>query len=270
MLLGFHSYFNANNSLPDFSYNTPAFVPKGGSANCVVYNINPFVAVLPYVDNGALYDVGTSGIDVNGNPSTGISVWDCWTGKTGSTAYFRLARMKLYECPSDPGLDANGFCRWQVNSWTATSYAVNFQIFGSPTGNGNSASCTITNIKDGASNTVLLTEKMATCQRTPGQSGNTGNLWTHLDSADWSPAIANSRAGWAPYNGAWNQTPQYQPSYSAGGNNVCDASRASTGHSECVTGMGDGSVRLVGRKVSQTTWVSALLPSDGVPLGSDW
>ena len=37
-----------------------------------------------------------------------------------------------------------------------------------------------------------------------------------------------------------------------------------------MVGLADGSVRLVNPSISQLTWTSAMLPADGVPLGSDW
>jgi hypothetical protein len=38
----------------------------------------------------------------------------------------------------------------------------------------------------------------------------------------------------------------------------------------CIVGMGDGSVRTVSAAVGLNTWTAAVLPADGVPLGSDW
>lgn len=50
-----------------------------------------------------------------------------------------------------------------------------------------------------------------------------------------------------------------------------DPRRASSAHlSVCMVGLADGSVRGVTREVSPTTWRYALLPADGMVLGSDW
>jgi hypothetical protein len=38
----------------------------------------------------------------------------------------------------------------------------------------------------------------------------------------------------------------------------------------CLTGLCDGSVRIVSPAISSTTWFSAIWPNDGIPLGSDW
>jgi hypothetical protein len=55
----------------------------------------------------------------------------------------------------------------------------------------------------------------------------------------------------------------------------CDKSRLQSFHSKGATngvfvGLGDGSVRMVGHAVTQSTWYSAIVPDDGNPLGSDW
>jgi len=72
----------------------------------------------------------------------------------------------------------------------------------------------------------------------------------------------------------WNQPPMIQPILSITGVNPdprqCDTSRPSTAHTVCLVCMCDGSVKAVSGSVTQTTWQSAILPSDGNPLGSDW
>jgi hypothetical protein len=155
------------------------------------------------------------------------------------------------------------------------------------------ASCNINSIKDGASNTVMIAEKYAACRRSAAPTGTSevggsaSNCWMRNDSWPNLPAFAISRLDWLSsadtpkagtrgatnsYQPNWFMPPQFQPTPGVNSDvsQQCDHSRPSTGHTECVVGMSDGSVRQVGRKVSQTTWLSAILPSDGVPLGSDW
>lgn len=51
----------------------------------------------------------------------------------------------------------------------------------------------------------------------------------------------------------------------------CDSTRAQSPHADGINVcLGDGSVRLVSRNVSTTTWVYATDPRDGNPLGNDW
>jgi prepilin-type N-terminal cleavage/methylation domain-containing protein len=55
------------------------------------------------------------------------------------------------------------------------------------------------------------------------------------------------------------------------GAECCDNWRAQSGHlSGMNVGLADGSVRTVSSGISQPTWDSALLPRDGQVLGSDW
>ena len=61
-------------------------------------------------------------------------------------------------------------------------------------------------------------------------------------------------------------TPQVHPTQA-----LADKSRANSAHTSGVlVGLVDGSVRMVTGGVTQPTWQSALMPADGIPLGSDW
>jgi hypothetical protein len=77
-----------------------------------------------------------------------------------------------------------------------------------------------------------------------------------------------------PWLRNWNLPPQIQPSIqlqpTGSTQEQCDNSRPSTGHNTCLICMADGSVRDINGRVSLQTWQSAILPSDGIPLGSDW
>jgi hypothetical protein len=274
--------------------NTPSFKPAGGTTNITVNTINPFVAILPYIDNAPLYDRATSGIHGNtGLPNSGnLDCYNCQAVPGITPSYTRWVRMKVYECPSDPGIRADGRSKTDTD-WAASSYALNAQIFCTTASNSWVASYGITTIKDGASNTVMIAEKYAACRRSAAPTGasvangNGGNTW--MRNGDWPnlPAFAVNHRSWlstadTPIAGTlgatnsqapnWYMPPQFQPTSGVNSdvNQQCDHSRPSTGHTECVVGMADGSVRQVGRKVSQTTWMSAILPANGVPLGSDW
>jgi len=153
---------------------------------------------------------------------------------------------------------------------------------------------------DGTSNTVLFTEKLGICG--PGcagltwansynNSGNStgyntasdtcgGNLWSspgYAGAQNWMPIIGV--VGWAggrnPDN--WRQqdvTPALYPSFPLFSVNrsTCSNFRLpSSGHTAVmIVGLGDASVRNVSSGVSTNTWWLALLPNDGLTLGSDW
>jgi len=311
IILAVHSFAAANNNrLPDAQSNAPDYYsPLAVNTQFWVRpsNLNPFVWILPYIDNGPLFDLGTNGVYANiGYPysdaptpaNRGLSFWDHSAVAPGTLAapgiigkYTRQVRMKIYECPSDPGLDSFGWCRWQVGSWMGASYAANWQLHGSPPGTSGLASTTVNSIKDGASNTLMIVERMAACQRpefppsTPVvPPSNTGILWAYYwGDVTWNDMFALNYPSWLnphpttgaaqiPYMKNWFMPPMIQPSPQRTLNAAtqCDNSRPSTGHNECVVGMADGSVRLVGKKVSNQTWLSAILPQDGIPLGNDW
>ena len=51
----------------------------------------------------------------------------------------------------------------------------------------------------------------------------------------------------------------------------CDYRRATAFTSGgCQVALADGSVRMVNASLSSATWSAAVLPADGLPLGSDW
>ena len=108
-----------------------------------------------------------------------------------------------------------------------------------------------------------------------------GCLWAYPSSVDWFAVFGWNYTGYqagtaTPYLQNWNQPPMIQPKIdpvptagAAVDPELCDASRASTGHASCVAAMADGSVRLISPAVSQPTWQAAILAEDGIPLGSD-
>jgi hypothetical protein len=140
---------------------------------------------------------------------------------------------------------------------------------------------TLANIPDGSSNTIAYAEAFSASQAagaTVGSSTPAGNLWafpgpdytptgTYTTPTGmspgyiWTPAIAMSA-----YCGNWNALPQF--GVNALGAQKCLPQGAHPG--SIVVGLADASTRLVNNGLSQPTWQSALLPSDGVPLGSDW
>jgi hypothetical protein len=82
------------------------------------------------------------------------------------------------------------------------------------------------------------------------------------------------QGGVAVAYGGWNVQPQLYwdaPPQSGITQSQCDKSRLQSFHTAAIVCcMGDGSVRLVNQNISQPTWYSAISPSDGIPLGSDW
>jgi len=286
MLLATHSYASSkDNRIPNM-WDSKIVTPAGGTTPITISNINALMSLLPHLENDALYNACVSGITSAGAASTAsMSAYDCLANPNAATNNtVRYTVVKVYTCPADYGLTSQNYSRNSAQG--AGSYGVNWQLFGTPGGGTGTAAVKLTSIKDGTSNTVMYGEKLATCQRvidsTVTASG-TGNLWWYPSSVDWAPIIGWDHASYQPGNAGgnpaylknWALPPQIQPIVT----NVsattptkqCDASRPSTGHSSSsVVGMADGSARLVSGDISNTTWRSAILPEDNIPLGPDW
>ncbi|MBN9118171.1 MAG: DUF1559 domain-containing protein [Planctomycetes bacterium] len=261
----------------------PSFTNSGGTIS-FIQNINPYVQILPYVEQENLFKMATSGIAAGtGAPNTAdIGPYDCSSVGAGTTnQYVRQVVVKTFQCPADDGINKSGMMRVNT-SWAAASYAWNWQIVGTPNSGTYLSTVLLTNIKDGTSNTVLLAEKQASCQRIQVSGAIGGNAWSIYAHTEYSPYFAWNHSSYLsgsanPYLVNWNQPPMIQPVLPVTSTplpitdpNVCDVSRPSTPHSSCQVAMLDGSVRGVSGSISQTTWLSAILPADGVPLGSNW
>jgi hypothetical protein len=118
------------------------------------------------------------------------------------------------------------------------------------------------------------------CQRPTSATQITyaGNCWTYPTwDADRPSFFAYNNPSWVVSGQPlinWALPPQIQPVIqqvpTGTSQEQCDVGRPSTGHNVCLICMADGSVRDVNGRHSQQTWQSAILPGDGIPLGSDW
>jgi len=210
---------------------------------------NTLCMLLPYIEQDPMYKAGMS-------TQSGF-----WEGPT-TNGPVRIQGVKTFICPSDPSV-SDGWASNQVGGWKASSYASNYQVFGvgrnTSWGTSYNAKYTIANIPDGTSQTVGYSEKYATC-------GSTGNLWSHPGGDwgwSWSPHFAVS-----PWTGNWALTPMIQPNPWS---TACDPTRPSGAHTgQILVGMMDGSVRGVSQSISQSTWQIAIVPDDGLVLGTNW
>jgi len=290
LILATHNFAgNNSNNIPNWLQNSPSFVPQGGTTSIIVVNINAWMQLLPYLEQMSLYNSGNAGVlsgyNTTNVPSPGnINSYDC-VAVPGSSTNMRLYTVKLLQCPSDYGINSNGYSRFQNGGWTASSYAWNWQLVGTPASGTGTSVVKINAIKDGNSNTVLFTEKLGACQRTLGGTptpapSNAGNLWTHPGGPpDWPsvfawdyPPYLPTQSANPPYMQNWDKPPQIQPVVTVtNGPDQCDSGRPSTAHSAGATlGMADGSVRTGNASVSPASWRAAILPEDGVPVGADF
>jgi prepilin-type N-terminal cleavage/methylation domain-containing protein len=203
---------------------------------------------------------------------------------TGTVTMYFPGNNKVYSqplplliCPSDPSA-GSGVVTINGIDWGVSCYASNSQVF-SPIPGDPQGKTRIADITDGTSNTIFYAEKLARCSST-GIALNGGNLWAYClvkNVVDLPPPMDlglgpfHSAFAIAGYFGNPNSIGpgskfQVQPSP---GN--CDPTRASTAH---VGGMlvclGDGSVRMLARNMSDEVWWKLMTPRGGQVLGSDW
>src|SRR5215212_662177 len=105
-----------------------------------------------------------------------------------------------------------------------------------------------TSFPDGLTNTIVFTEKLASC-------GSGGCVWGRTDPDYFQPVFA-----------AWtDQKFQVKPTAAE-----CDPRRASTPFNGLNVTLADGSVRPLYRRMSQATWWSACTPDGDEVMGNDW
>jgi len=209
------------------------------------YNGSLHFTLLPYIEQNALYAAGLT------------NAGSTWSATINGGQLCKQV-VKTYLCPSDPTVN-NGFPSNRGQDWAATSYAANYQLFGSTvSGNARLPQFGVGNIPDGTSNTIAFCEKFGGC------TGDNGSLWAYP-----GPAWANqydALVGNSPAYGTWNQVPQNGVRQTA-----CDIGRAQAIHSAvCLSSLMDGSVRSLSSSITQATWQNALTPADGNVLATDW
>jgi len=239
----------------DHNSQLPALESSNSAPSTGGYEGSIHFTILPYIEQAALFGTSTT--------STG----DTWDANAPDGIPTRQHAIKSYQCPSDPTL-SNGYATNQVNAWGGASYGANYSVFGSTSAGGNShaAQYNIGNIPDGTSNTIGWGESYATPGGTPGRTTNSANLWAYPGlqyDPYWSATIGNT----LNYGATALSAPMSSPVLPS----VADHRICHSGHTgQVLVGLMDGSVRGVTSGVSQATWQSALIPDDGIPLGSDW
>ncbi len=146
-------------------------------------------------------------------------------------------------CPSDVSCPGFKCSHGRGNG----SYAPNFQMFGTGTnpGMGYHSKYLISNVPDGLSNTLFLAERYALPSGTHPAAEN-----------EWSSGPGLRGTQFAAIS---QEIPQFGVPQSQS-----DWQRANTAHpSGMVSGVGDGSVRILGKHISQPAWWNLCVPDDG-------
>ncbi len=253
--LAVHSIHDANKVLPPMcapSHTTSitlAAQPYVGYTGFTVFGF-----LLPYLDQGALFDASNKNVSTNINGFT-----------------FYNTPVTVYLCPADIST-VNGKSQTTnggANNWSAGNYTANYFIFGNPAATASAAAREQGSNKinsvflDGTSNTIMMTERYGTC----GTSGNISanpmyaNLWSDSNQT-WRPVFCVNNvsqqptaAGYAPCN-----LFQIAPAWAT----QCDSTRAQSPHTAGIHAcLGDGSVRLLSASLTATMWAQACDPQDG-------
>ncbi|HEY7423073.1 MAG TPA: DUF1559 domain-containing protein [Gemmataceae bacterium] len=291
LVLAVHNYaFTNNDMLPceiawDPMKGGTCITPASQAAGLHPLQVNMYFLLYPYLEEGNIFNNALTGAqqqtDSNGNTITEYSL------TTGG--HYHNKPLRQFICSSDASIGSNGL----VGSWAASSYVSNLPLFATartaspPLLNVKSLNSPyrINNVPDGTSNTVAFAERLGRCGA--GNCGSVGspicsyrdfpsgiftnenpffNIPTGIGTDHANPPVLPP----LPQIGV-SQTTCSVGTIKVGTANFQVGMEPSTSHTGAmVVGLADGSVRLVGSGVSQTTWYQACNPADGMPLGSDW
>jgi prepilin-type N-terminal cleavage/methylation domain-containing protein len=149
-----------------------------------------FVKLLPYVEQGNLYNIILQQQAVMAQTNANASTF-------GLAAY--ASPLKVFQCPSDPAYSASGaslaLAGLSASQYGQASYAVNYLLFG------NNGPMTIQSITDGSSNTVLVAEQLAACSGAPNSNNTTYyNTWAGVPLVPPPPGATTATLPLVPAN----------------------------------------------------------------------
>ncbi len=211
--------------------------------------------LLPYIEQNALYQ------------------------QSYYSGYYFVGNNRVYEqpvgaylCPSDPSVPAAGQAKDLVgNTWGVSTYAVNAQVVCRVGARGalispEEQARLLASFPDGASSTILFTEKYAQCFNSNYPAG--GCYWSYyFTGGNLQPYHPGVVVSWNGYSIGPASKFQVQPRPYNGG---CDPTMASSPHAGGIqVGFGDGSVRFLSSKISIYTWWYLCTPAGGEVVSAD-
>jgi prepilin-type N-terminal cleavage/methylation domain-containing protein len=263
--LAAHNYHDSREHLPPGIGYTPL-------ANGSVWGVGLF-HMLPFLEQEPLYKSALGPVAL----SSGTVTIYC---PINNNVYSQP--VPVFLCPSDPSVGPRGVAT--VNgiglpvAWGASCYGGNSQVF-SPIPGDPQGKARLADIQDGTSNTILYAEKYARCS-SPSMSLDGGSFWAYsqFNAIDLPPPMNPPgkpfRPGFAVPVPVWPNAIgprsifQVQPTPYLSN---CDPTRAATAHAGgMLVCLADASVRTLAPGMSGATWWTAVRPSDGEVLGSDW
>jgi hypothetical protein len=248
--------------------------------------------LLPYIEQDALFRAAW----ISPNDGSGGSGSQSWRTKSNAAG----RRMKIYLAPNDPSVTADGIA-WDRGG--AASYHSNWHAFGGGWDEdwqvGGKARIS-GSFPDGTSNTIAFLERYAICGPGPQWDNSTvyaertwqedGSLPGPITQYHRPQSCFTSPTYWLPrglsasvggsgfqnYSALGNANPRYpavtdvQLPQTKPAVRDCLPSRLQSFGSGIQVLLMDGSVRSVSTSMSATSWYTALLPNDGLPMGNDW
>jgi type II secretory pathway pseudopilin PulG len=235
---------------------------------------NPFFHLLPYIEQNNLYNcTAEPGSGPPGNRGTLYS------------PFFPLVRsqpIKIYQNPGDPSMSYGGRVsgsKTSAEGWGACGYAFNAQVFCLTDKRGhfrdwwNNARIP-DSMPDGASTTILFTEKLTLCG-SRGKPMGAANAWAAGPGEQVTPVFSVSifpTFGRPPRTGpSTGPGTHFQAAPLPSTTNRCHFWVPQSPRPEGIlVCLADGSVRLVAQGIHSKTWWAACTPASRDALGSDW
>jgi prepilin-type N-terminal cleavage/methylation domain-containing protein len=251
LMLAIHSYADDHNGrLPPSNFYQIVNEVTGNAAEG-----SAFYALLPYYDQGNLFDSCTQDILRPGYLTA------------------QIIPLVMHVCPSDPTI--NGGIGSVPPNYATGNYALNLALFGANgTFNikGANSPYKIGTIPDGTSNTIGIVEASGCFPGYPAVDPQTGTAESYM-TWHW-PAYPNSFGPYWPnpdeLPGQANYTGFYPLPQIQVGIMQANPNLSQSYHAVMNVALMDGSVRNITPALSQTTWTNALNPADGQVLGTDW
>jgi prepilin-type N-terminal cleavage/methylation domain-containing protein len=260
---------------------------------------NPFFFLLPFVEQDNLRNSSREGIiDPTYLTDPGYQPWFPPDPSFQSPSITANQVVKTYLCPGDPSAPNDGLGSMTLGSTPLSpmptvyasvalcSYAANTQVFAKcdvfgnllPIGGAafNGKTEIPKDITDGASNTILFTERYANAgyyndNPALGQGGMAWAWWGSYSGGNPNTTLIIDSAvpmfAFPPYTGV---NSQIQVSPSQWQTSVSNFRAASPHTGVIVVALADGSVRTVSEGISIGTWWAACTPNTGDRLNNDW
>jgi prepilin-type N-terminal cleavage/methylation domain-containing protein len=240
------------------------YYPNSAASTAGSLKFSTWVWILPYIEQQSLFN------------------WCVATKKSGGVG--TQALVKTYQCPSDATLKV-GQAALNISLGDFGSYGANVQVFGTITTsvvNGKPIATKVNSdsggtiiprdIPDGMSNTIFFGEKVAYCINPAGSYYSVGaTRWGDDGTGQWPAFLANGNSAYNKMAIAPNTTPMFNVTNPS----LCASWQPSSSHTGVlIVALGDGSVRNISQGISSTnapyTFNIAMVPNDGLPLGTDW